>query len=64
MSPERITEIRGRLFYLERHIAPLEWDASRKQINEFKKVELARLKTEKESLLQELKNLSTPIETP
>lgn len=63
MSKERSTEIRERLFYVERHIAPLEWDASRKQINEFKKVELERLKVEKESLLQELKTLSTPLET-
>ena len=61
MPPERSTQIRERLFYVERHIAPLEWDASRKQINEFKKIELERLKSERESLLRELKDL-TPVE--
>ena len=63
MPPERSIEIRERLFNLERNIAPLEWDASRKQINEFKKLELERLKLEKQSLLQELKELSAAIET-
>lgn len=54
MSNERVAEIRELLFNLERRIRPLEWDASRHQINEFKKIELVRLKEEQNALIQEL----------
>ena len=57
MSEERLTQIRDQLFSLERRIRPLEWDASRSQINEFKRAELQRLKQEQSTLLQELQAL-------
>ncbi len=47
-------ELRERLFQLERRIAPLEWDASRNQINEFKKLQLVKLKEEYSALKGEL----------
>lgn len=57
MFPERIVELREKLFHLERRIKPLEWDASRNQINEFKKQELVRLRGELVALQEELKTL-------
>ncbi|MBI4983427.1 hypothetical protein HZC32_02185 [Candidatus Woesearchaeota archaeon] len=57
MSKERILELREMLFNLERRIRPLEWDACRNQINEFKRMELERLKREKETLQKELQEL-------
>ena len=57
MSKERISELRELLYHLEHKIRPLEWDASRHQINEFKKIELERLKQEQSVLLAELKSL-------
>ena len=57
MSQERISEIRERIFHLERKIKPLEWDAGRNQINEFKKQELGRLKEEHVALATELEEL-------
>lgn len=60
MSPERISELRELLFNLERKIAPLEWDASRNQINEFKKKTLEKLKQEQASLQEEFKGLGSP----
>ena len=60
MSAERISELRERLYLLERSINPLEWDMARNQINEFKRVELAKLKAERSSLLEELKGLDQP----
>ena len=57
MSEERATAVREQLFQLERRIKPLEWDASRNQINEFKKQQLDRLKVEFNSLKQELQEL-------
>ncbi len=57
MGKERISEIRDLLFNLERRIAPLEWDAGRNQINEFKKAELQRLKEEHENIRKELQAL-------
>lgn len=65
MSKERLSELRELLFNLERSIKPLEWDDSRKQINEFKKIELGRLKAEHAKLLQELTELeqADPIES-
>ena len=53
MSQERLSELRELLFNLERRIKPLEWDASRNQINEFKKVTLQKLKEEHTTLLKE-----------
>ncbi|MEK6899700.1 MAG: hypothetical protein AABX05_01115 [Nanoarchaeota archaeon] len=57
MSEERVVQVREQLFQLERRIKPLEWDASRNQINEFKKQQLERMKVEFSSLQQELKQL-------
>ena len=57
MSPERISEVRELLFNLERKIKPLEWDHSRKQINEFKMKTLESLKIEHQALTQELNGL-------
>ncbi len=45
------------MFQLERKMKPLEWDASRNQINEFKRLELERLKEEQGTLLNELNEL-------
>lgn len=59
MSKERILELQEQLFQLERRIRPLEWDSGRNQINEFKKVQLGKLKTEHETLLRELKDLES-----
>ena len=61
MSQERISELRELLFNLERRIAPLEWDANRNQINEFKKAQLQRLKEEHSSLLREFQDLEQQI---
>lgn len=60
MSPERLSELRELLFNLERKIAPLEWDANRNQINEFKKAQLEKLKQEQAGLLQEFRELEQP----
>ena len=57
MSPERISEVREMLFNLERKIKPLEWDHSRKQINEYKKKTLESLRIEHQALTQELNGL-------
>lgn len=57
MSEERVSEIKELLFNLERKIAPLEWDAGRDQINEFKRLELERLRTEHGKLSEELTGL-------
>ena len=58
MSQERLKQLREQLFHLERQIKPLEWDANRNQINEFKKVSLQKLKEEHDTLFQELKELT------
>ncbi|MDO8511271.1 MAG: hypothetical protein Q7S55_03835 [Nanoarchaeota archaeon] len=60
MSEERVTQLRENLFQLERRIRPLEWDAGRNQINEFKKQQLGRLKEEFTVLQQELHGLEKP----
>lgn len=57
MSKERISEIRELIFQLEKRIKPLEWDAGRNQINEFKKIQLGKLKEEHITLLKELNEL-------
>ena len=54
MSKERVSELRELLFQLERRIKPLEWDSSRNQINEFKKLQLNQLKEEHIKLSTEL----------
>jgi len=54
MSQERILELRELIFQLERRIKPLEWDANRNQINEFKKKQLKTLQEEFSTLTQEL----------
>ena len=58
MSQERITELTEALFLLERRIRPLEWDASKNQINEFRRQQLDKLRTEHASLKEELAKLS------
>ena len=57
MTAERLSELREQLFLLEKKIRPLDWDASKNQINVYKKKELERLKTEHSTLLQELNGL-------
>ena len=56
-SADRISELRELLFNLERRIRPLEWDNSRNQINEFKKLQLIKLQEEQSLLLKELNGL-------
>jgi BMFP domain-containing protein YqiC len=57
MSKEMLSEIREKLYVLERKIKPLEWDSSRQQINEFKKVTLAKLREEHIELTAQLSKL-------
>lgn len=64
MAEDRLAELRKLLFGLERKIKPLEWDSSRNQINEFKKLELERLRKEQVTLSEELKGLVSPAEPP
>lgn len=52
-----MSELRELLFILERKIKPLEWDSSRNQINEFKKVQLGKLKEDFSTLTSELTRL-------
>lgn len=59
MSQERLSELRELLFNLERKIAPLEWDANRNQINEFKKTTLEKLKVEHDNLQREFQELGS-----
>lgn len=54
MSEERTIQLREQLFLMERKMKPLEWDANRNQINEFKKQQLERLKEEFAGLKEEL----------
>jgi hypothetical protein len=57
MTDERIIELKELIWNLERRIRPLNWDAGRNQINEYKKQELAKLQTEHGVLEQELQEL-------
>ncbi|MBI2668455.1 hypothetical protein HYX14_01300 [Candidatus Woesearchaeota archaeon] len=57
MSEQRTQEIKDRLFQLDRKIRPLEWDATRNQINDFKRQDLQRLKDEHKILTDELLGL-------
>ena len=54
MAPDRVNEVKERLFQLERRIRPLEWDLSKNQINEFKKQQLVRLREQHMQLQGEL----------
>lgn len=58
MAEERLAELRKLLFGLERKIKPLEWDSTRNQINEFKKLDLERLRKEQQTLNEELRQLA------
>jgi len=60
MSEERMVQLREQVFQLERQIRPLEWDAGRNQINEFKKQQLVKLKEQYTLLQQELLGLEKP----
>ena len=57
MADSRLSELQDRLFEIERKIKPLEWDLSRNQINEFKKLELGKLQAEHLSLSKKLQEL-------
>ncbi len=61
MSQEKAAELRETLFILERKIRPLEWDAGRNQINEFKMQQLIELQKRFASLKQELNELEKSI---
>ena len=52
-------ELQKRLFELDKKIKPLEWDSSRDQINEFKKLEMERLKAEFKSVSEEIAQLKS-----
>lgn len=64
MTKERLQELQEQLFQLERRIRPLEWDANRHQINEFKKAELTKLKTEQATLSGQMKELEQVQQSP
>ena len=57
MSREKIIELKNLLFDLERKIRPLEWDASRRQINDYRKTQLVKLRNEYVSLSKELEEV-------
>ena len=57
MAAERISELRERLYALQKKIGPLQWDSSRNQINEFKKLQLEKLQSEFSLLREELEGL-------
>ncbi len=57
MSKERISELHQELTALDRRIKPLEWDASRNQINEFRKGQLKQLQEKQVTLQEELNGL-------
>jgi len=57
MADERLIQVRERLISIERKLRPLEWDANRNQINDYKKQELENLRLEQTTLQEELKGL-------
>jgi len=57
MADERLIQVRERLISIERKLRPLEWDANRNQINDYKKKELENLRLEQTTLQEELKGL-------
>jgi hypothetical protein len=57
MADERLVQVRERLISIERKLRPLEWDASRNQINEYRKKEFEKLRQEQVALQEELKNM-------
>ncbi len=60
MTEERRMELKEQLLILERRIRPLAWDASRNQINEFRKQQLVKLQQEQANLQKELQSLEQP----
>lgn len=64
MTDTPLAELWERLHQLERKIQPLDWDSKRKQINEFKKLELEKLKAEQNVLEQEMKVLQSNTPPP
>ncbi|HIJ10752.1 TPA: hypothetical protein HA278_01720 [Candidatus Woesearchaeota archaeon] len=58
MSKERLAEIHELMYTLERRMKPLEWDLSKKQINEFQRVKLERYKKEHSELVEEKQGLT------
>jgi len=59
MTQERLIELQKKLFDIEKRLKPLEWDSSRDQINEFKKVTMEKLRVEHKSLLEEINQLKS-----
>ncbi len=57
MADERMNQVRERLVVVERKLRPLEWDATRNQINDYKKKELEKLRQEHITLQDELKGI-------
>ncbi len=57
MADEQLIQVRERLVVVERKLRPLEWDATRNQINDYKKQELAKLRLEQTTLQEELKRI-------
>jgi len=57
MANEQLIQVRERLVVVERKLRPLEWDATRNQINDYKKQELAKLRLEQTTLQEELKRI-------
>jgi hypothetical protein len=57
MSKERISELHQELTALDRRIKPLEWDANRNQINDFRKSQLKQLQEKQGTLQEELNGL-------
>jgi predicted nuclease with TOPRIM domain len=55
-------EMRTQIEQLERRIRPLEWDASRNQINEHRKSQLAKLQEEYNELKKRMSELQEPRE--
>ena len=61
MTQERLIELQKKLFDIEKQLKPLEWDSSRDQINEFKKVQMEKLRIEHKSLLEEINQLKAAL---
>ena len=57
MYKERISELHQELTALDRRIKPLEWDANRNQINDFRKSQLKQLQEKQGTLQEELNRL-------
>ncbi len=57
MADERLIQVRERLISIERKLRPLEWDANRNQINDYRKKEFEKLRAEQVALQEELKGI-------